>query len=122
MRGAIKMTGWERFGELGKELWLIFKPTDPQSVWQLVILIAIILGAFLLRKYGGFWKNLMRIFGTIVLLMILNVISPYLMWGILGLSLIWLICETVHVPIKGIIICIVAIAVFIIAFYNAFLA
>ena len=116
------MTGLERLRNLSVELWEIFKPTDPASFWQLVVLATLIVLAFVTRKVqGGFFKAILRIFGTIILLLILNAISPYLMWGMIGFAAIWFICDQIHIPLKAILIGVAIVGAVALAFYNVFL-
>jgi len=79
------MTGWERLGNYLKEVWWMIKPTDLTSTISFVVLIAIFLIAIFGRKaFGGFWKGLFKMFGFLLLIFILNSISPYLLLAVLG--------------------------------------
>ena len=78
------MTGWERIGNYLEEVWWMIKPVDIQSTISFVALIAIFAIAIFGRKaFGGFWRALFKMFGFLLLIFILNSISPYLLLGVL---------------------------------------
>ncbi len=116
------MSGWERLQRLGRELWWIFKPQDELSRQTLIAFVIFFLAVFLTRKeFGGFFKAFFKLLWVLIVLMIANSISPWLMWGIIAMTIvIFLLGKHARIIKIGMIgIAIVGAIVF--AFYNVFI-
>lgn len=113
------MAGFDR---LGPELWELVNPRLPENRITFIVWIILIVLAFAMRKeFGGFFRTFFKIIWVGIILMVLNAISPYLMWGFIAIGVLAFFFGNKLDYVKYIILGIVVVGAIALAFRNAFL-
>lgn len=112
------MAGFDR---LGPDLWELVNPQLPENRTSFIMWIILLVLAFVMRKeFGGFFKAFFKIIWVGIILMVLNAISPYLMWGVIAIGVLAMLLGNKLDYVKYIILGIVCVGAIALAFYNAF--
>ncbi|MBO5141856.1 MAG: hypothetical protein J6C46_02445 [Clostridia bacterium] len=91
--------------DMAKDLWWVIKPTNATNALGMLATIVFFVVVFITRKhFGGFGKAFFAHLWALIVLIILNAISPWLMYGAVALGLLVAVFPKSTKLVKGLII------------------